>query len=76
MSQETDRESNPKSNCLLPQLADGWRAEFGCFAARLQQLSQVPTFVELGLKGFEPVGFFLVLAPVGMNKEVLAKLSG
>jgi len=42
----------------------------------LQQLSQVPTFVKLGLKGFEPVGFFLVLAPVGMNKEVLAKLSG
>ena len=43
---------------------------------RTSSLSQVPTFVELGLKGFEPVGFFLVLAPVGMNKEVLAKLSG
>lgn len=43
---------------------------------RTSSLSQVPTFAELGLKGFEPVGFFLVLAPVGMNKEVLAKLSG
>jgi hypothetical protein len=62
LNHETDHESNPKSNPksnrFLPQRADGWRAELGCFAARLQQLSQVPTFAELGLKGFEPVGFF------------------
>jgi tripartite-type tricarboxylate transporter receptor subunit TctC len=31
--------------------------------------------LELGFKGFEPVGFFLVLAPAGMPKDVLAKLS-
>lgn len=43
---------------------------------RTSSLPQVPTFAELGLKGFEPVGFFLVLAPSGMPKDVLAKLSG
>lgn len=43
---------------------------------RTSSLPQVPTFTELGYKGFEPVGFFLVLAPVGMPKDVLAKLSG
>ncbi len=42
---------------------------------RTSSLAQVPTFAELGYKGFEPVGFFLVLAPAGMPKDVLAKLS-
>ena len=43
---------------------------------RTPSLPQVPTFAELGLKGFEPVGFFLVLAPAGTPKDILAKLSG
>jgi len=43
---------------------------------RTPSLPAVPTFAELGLKGFEPVGFFLVLAPAGTPKDVLAKLSG
>jgi len=42
---------------------------------RNASLPGVPTFTELGLKGFEPVGFFLVLAPVGTPKEIVAKLS-
>jgi tripartite-type tricarboxylate transporter receptor subunit TctC len=42
---------------------------------RTSSLPTVPTFLELGFKGFEPVGFFLVLAPAGMPKDVLAKLS-
>ena len=43
---------------------------------RTSSLPTVPTFAELGLKGFEPVGFFLVLAPAGTPKDVLAKVSG
>jgi len=43
---------------------------------RTSSLPAVPTFAELGLKGFEPVGFFLVLAPAGTPKDVLAKVSG
>jgi tripartite-type tricarboxylate transporter receptor subunit TctC len=43
---------------------------------RTTSLPTVPTFAELGLKGFEPVGFFLVLAPAGTPKDILAKVSG
>jgi tripartite-type tricarboxylate transporter receptor subunit TctC len=43
---------------------------------RTPSLPTVPTFAELNLKGFEPVGFFLVLAPAGTPKDVLAKISG
>lgn len=43
---------------------------------RTSSLPTVPTFAELGLKGFEPVGFFLVLAPAGTPKDVLTKVSG
>jgi tripartite-type tricarboxylate transporter receptor subunit TctC len=35
----------------------------------------VPTFGELGYAGFEPVGFFMVLAPAGTPKDVVRKLS-
>lgn len=35
----------------------------------------VPTFAELGFAGFEPVGFFMVLAPAGTPKEITHKLS-
>ena len=35
----------------------------------------VPTFLELGYKGFEPVGFFMVLAPAGTPKDIVRKLS-
>ncbi len=35
----------------------------------------VPTFAELGYAGFEPVGFFMVLAPAGTPKDIVAKLS-
>jgi tripartite-type tricarboxylate transporter receptor subunit TctC len=35
----------------------------------------VPTFAELGYAGFEPVGFFQVLAPAGTPKDIVRKLS-
>lgn len=38
-------------------------------------LPDVPTVIESGIKGFEVVGFYGFLAPAGMPKEVVAKLS-
>jgi tripartite-type tricarboxylate transporter receptor subunit TctC len=35
----------------------------------------VPTFLELGYKGIEWVGYFLTLAPAGTPKDVVAKLA-
>jgi tripartite-type tricarboxylate transporter receptor subunit TctC len=44
-------------------------------AKRVSTLPDVPTFAEQGYKGFEPVGFFMVLAPAGTPKDVVRKLS-
>ncbi|MEJ8845838.1 tripartite tricarboxylate transporter substrate binding protein [Variovorax rhizosphaerae] len=42
---------------------------------RLGAAPSVPTFLEQGYKGFEPVGFFQALAPAGVPADVLHKLS-
>jgi len=42
---------------------------------RVAALPSVPTFLEQGYKGFEPVGFFQVLAPANTPKEITRKLS-
>lgn len=61
---------------LAPMLQAGKIKVLGMTGTqRTSSLPSVPTFGELGLKGFEPVGFFLVLAPAGTPKEVLAKVS-
>lgn len=44
-------------------------------ATRATVFPDVPTFLELGYKGFEPVGFFMVLAPAGTPKDIVRKLS-
>jgi tripartite-type tricarboxylate transporter receptor subunit TctC len=44
-------------------------------AQRAQGFPNVPTFGELGFPGFEPVGFFMVLAPAGTPKDIVRKLS-
>ncbi len=44
-------------------------------AARLPALSQVPTFTEAGLPGFDARFWFGVLAPAATPKEVIDKLS-
>ncbi len=38
-------------------------------------LTDVPTVIESGVKGFEVVGFYGFLAPAGLPKDVTAKLS-
>ena len=43
---------------------------------RSPALPDVPTMEESGLKGFEVVGFYGVLAPAGTPKEIVDKLSG
>jgi tripartite-type tricarboxylate transporter receptor subunit TctC len=44
-------------------------------AQRASGFPNVPTFGELGYPGFEPVGFFMVLAPAGTPKDIVRKLS-
>lgn len=44
-------------------------------AQRAAVFPNVPTFAELGYAGFEPVGFFMVLAPAGTPKDIVRKLS-
>ncbi|MDW3686689.1 tripartite tricarboxylate transporter substrate binding protein [Cupriavidus sp. CV2] len=43
---------------------------------RSPALPDVPTMEEAGLKNFEVVGFYGMLAPAGTPKELVAKLSG
>jgi len=43
--------------------------------SRLMDLPDVPTFLELGYKGFEPSGWFGVFAPAKTPTAVLARLS-
>jgi tripartite-type tricarboxylate transporter receptor subunit TctC len=45
-------------------------------AQRNQALPDTPTVIEQGIKGFEVVGFYGVLAPANMPKEITNKLSG
>ncbi|WP_326541693.1 Bug family tripartite tricarboxylate transporter substrate binding protein [Pseudorhodoferax sp.] len=42
---------------------------------RVSAMPNVPTFLEKGYKGFEPVGFFQVLAPAQTPKDIVRKLS-
>lgn len=42
---------------------------------RLSNVPALPTFLEQGFKGFEPVGFFQALAPAGTPPAILAKLA-
>jgi len=43
---------------------------------RSAALPDVPTMEEAGMKGFDVVGFYGMLAPAGTPKDVVAKLSG
>ena len=45
-------------------------------AQRNPALPDTPTMIEAGIKGFDVVGFYGVLAPAGTPKPVLDKLSG
>ena len=44
-------------------------------AARNPALPDVPTIIEQGIKGFEVVGFYGVLAPANLPKDITNKLS-
>ena len=44
--------------------------------ARNAALPDTPTVIEQGLKNFEVVGFYGVLAPAGLSADITAKLSG
>lgn len=42
---------------------------------RVGSMNTVPTFLEQGYKGFEPVGFFQILAPAKTPPDIVRKLS-
>ena len=42
---------------------------------RMPQLPNVPTFSEVGIKGFDVTNWYGVLGPKGMPKEIVAKLN-
>jgi len=44
-------------------------------AQRNPALPDIPTVIEIGIKGFEVVGFYGFMAPAGTPKDVVAKLS-
>jgi tripartite-type tricarboxylate transporter receptor subunit TctC len=44
--------------------------------ARNPALPEVPTLIEVGLKDFEVVGFYGILAPASTPRDVVARLSG
>ena len=61
---------------VLPLLQTGKVKLLGISGTkRLGVVPNLPTFLELGYKGFEPVGFFMALAPAGTPPDILAKLS-
>ena len=61
---------------VIPHIRSGrLRAIAVTGVARLSALPEVPTFAEAGLPGFELRYWYAVLAPAGMPKPILDKLS-
>lgn len=61
---------------VLPMLQAGRVKVLGMSGtARIAAAPQLPTFLEQGYEGFEPVGFFQMLAPAGTPPDILKKLA-
>jgi tripartite-type tricarboxylate transporter receptor subunit TctC len=61
----------------MPQLKSGRVKAIGVTSAkRMATLPNVPTIAESGLPGYEVTNWYGVMAPAGIPKDVLAKLSG
>jgi tripartite-type tricarboxylate transporter receptor subunit TctC len=43
---------------------------------RLSQLPDVPTFIEVGIKGFEVTNWYSVMGPKGLPADVVSKIDG
>ena len=60
---------------LMPYIQSGRVRPLGLAAPkRLQQIKDVPTLGELGLKGFEAGSWYGLLAPAGTTREIIARL--
>ena len=60
---------------LMPYIQSGRVRPLGLAAPkRLQQIKDVPTLGELGLKGFEAGSWYGLLAPAGTPREIIARL--
>lgn len=61
---------------VLPMLQAGRVKVLGMSGtSRIAAAPQLPTFLEQGFEGFEPVGFFQMLAPAGTPPDILKKLA-
>ena len=62
---------------LMPYMQSGRIRPLGLAAPkRLQQIKDVPTLGELGLKDFEAGSWYGVLAPAGTPREIVTRLHG
>lgn len=61
---------------VLPQIKEGkLRALAISTPQRLPQLPDVPTFSEVGIRGFDVTNWYSVMGPKGLPKEVVAKIN-
>jgi tripartite-type tricarboxylate transporter receptor subunit TctC len=61
---------------VLPQIKEGkLRALAISTPQRLPQLPDVPTFNEVGIKGFDVTNWYSVMGPKGLPKEIVAKIN-
>jgi tripartite-type tricarboxylate transporter receptor subunit TctC len=61
---------------VLPHIQSGkLRALAVSTPARVAQLPDVPTFVEVGIRGFDVTNWYSVMGPKGMPRELVARIA-
>lgn len=67
----------PTTFVSMPQIKAGKVRAVGVTSLRRSRsLPDTPTIDEAGVRGYEVVGFYGVLAPAGVPKEIIARLNG
>jgi tripartite-type tricarboxylate transporter receptor subunit TctC len=66
----------PTTFVAMPHIKTGRLRALGVTSSqRSGSLPQTPTIAESGVRGYEVVGFYGMLAPAGVPKEIVARLS-
>jgi tripartite-type tricarboxylate transporter receptor subunit TctC len=67
----------PTTFVAMPQIKAGKVRAVGVTSLRRSRsLPDTPTIAEAGVRGYEVVGFYGVLAPAGVPKDIVARLNG